>query len=924
MGRIAQRAHHLRWVAVVTLLAVLPAVAVQPVGAATGHVTTCNSSGTGSLPAVVTAAIAGDTIVFDLDCPATGPITLTTQITIGKNLTIDGTGRTVVVSGGNTTRHFTVNNTFTLSLANLTLQNGNPGVSNPGGSINNNGTLNVTGCTFSNNVGGGTSSTDGGGAIHNNGTGTTLTVVNSTFASNRTVGSGDGGAIRNVLSPNVTITGSTFTNNTSASGGAIRMTGTVAIANSTFTGNRGTGGAGTFLLGTGAVTLTLKNVTVAGNSSGGSTGTGGIETPGGTTTVNLTNTIVAGNTGASSNPDVKGAFTSGGHNLIGVVDGGTGFIGTDLTGTAAAPLDAKLGPLANNGGPTQTMAPLFGSPAITAGDPAVCAAAPVGGVDQRSTARPATFCTIGAFESLLLPVTTCADSGAGSLRNQAAAAPANYTLFFTVNCTSSSPLGLASQIIIGKNLTIDGTGHTIVINGGNTTRLFTVNSTFTLGLTRLLLRSGNAGTGGNGGAVLNNGTLTVTECSFTSNTSDGSATNGGGGAIYNNSGTVTITDGTFVGNTAGASGTNSFQGGGAIYNFSGTLTIADSIFSANSTGSTNPAGGAIQTRLGTVNITGSIFTGNSTGGTGGALDNNRGTVTVANSTLTGNSAAVAGGMDLVNGGTTTLKNVTITSNSVALTSGIPQGGGVRVASGTMNVTNSIVAGNTGPTAPNGPDAAGTFASGGHNLIGKMDGSTGFTGPGDLTGTNAAPLDPKLGPLASNGGPTQTHALLPDSPATGAGDPAICAAAPVGGVEQRGSPRPATSCAIGAYEPPFIASISPNPGGAGGGNHAILTGGGYFSHATVTFGGNACTDVAVTSPSTLTCIVPAGSGTVSVSVTAGGGTGTQANAYTYTTVNPLPSPEPPGGPPGGPNPLPNSRPSGGASGSPAPIPQPRSA
>src|SRR5204863_7979801 len=81
------------------------------------------------------------------------------------------------------------------------------------------------------------------------------------------------------------------------------------------------------------------------------------------------------------------------------------------------------------------------------------------------------------------------------------------------------------------------------------------------------------------------------------------------------------------------------------------------------------------------------------------------------------------------------------------------------------LVNSIVADNTGGVSP---DAAGTFESNGFNLVGKSDGSTGFTAIGDQIGTIAAPLNPKLGPLQDNGGPTLTTALLPGSPAIDAG------------------------------------------------------------------------------------------------------------------------------------------------------------
>jgi hypothetical protein len=102
-------------------------------------------------------------------------------------------------------------------------------------------------------------------------------------------------------------------------------------------------------------------------------------------------TIVADNTSLTG-ADVFGGFSSGGHNLIGQIDGSTGFDGGDLTGTAANPLDSVFGAFGNFGGPTNTLQLLSGSPAIGQGDPAGPA------TDQRGVARSKTAPSIGAFE----------------------------------------------------------------------------------------------------------------------------------------------------------------------------------------------------------------------------------------------------------------------------------------------------------------------------------------------------------------------------------------------------------------------------------------------------------------------------------------------------------------------------------------------
>jgi hypothetical protein len=100
-------------------------------------------------------------------------------------------------------------------------------------------------------------------------------------------------------------------------------------------------------------------------------------------------------------PDVFGAFASQGHNLIGIVNGSTGFgVRSDLVGRTQKPLNPRLGPLRNNGGPTLTYALLPGSPAIDRGGSAATLAA-----DQRGVSRPrdgdgnhSLVVDIGAFE----------------------------------------------------------------------------------------------------------------------------------------------------------------------------------------------------------------------------------------------------------------------------------------------------------------------------------------------------------------------------------------------------------------------------------------------------------------------------------------------------------------------------------------------
>jgi hypothetical protein len=109
-----------------------------------------------------------------------------------------------------------------------------------------------------------------------------------------------------------------------------------------------------------------------------------------------TATLIADNA-AATNPDVEGAFTSGGDNLIGIVGSATGFGGGDQVGTAGNPIDPKLGPLALNGAETKTHALLVES---FSRSPAVDAADCIGVIqDQRDVARPVgASCDVGAYE----------------------------------------------------------------------------------------------------------------------------------------------------------------------------------------------------------------------------------------------------------------------------------------------------------------------------------------------------------------------------------------------------------------------------------------------------------------------------------------------------------------------------------------------
>jgi hypothetical protein len=170
---------------------------------------------------------------------------------------------------------------------------------------------------------------------------------------------------------------------------------------------------------------------------------------------------------------------------------------------------------------------------------------------------------------------------------------------------------------------------------------------------------------------------------------------------------------------------------------------------------------------------------------GGINYTSAGTLTLQQCTLSGNSANIGGGI-CNNGGTVIVNNSTLSGNSAG-----GFGGGIFNAD-TVKVRNTIIAGNTAGSM--GPDVHGVFTSRGHNLIGKNNNSTGFPAGNpnanqDIVGTSGSPIDPLLGPLADNGGPTKTRALLLCSPAINAGDNCVaqnpgCLATPLT-TDQRG-------------------------------------------------------------------------------------------------------------------------------------------
>jgi hypothetical protein len=393
-------------------------------------VTTTRDDGPGSLRHAIDVAAPGDVVKFALRLPAV--IVLTKTLVIDQDLTVLGPGSgelTVMRSYGTHAPSFRLFDVEAgvVTLAGMTLRNGSAfsGTNihdNVGGAILNRGSLTVSNCVITGNS---APTTDWGasasprlsvgfGAGIFSDTGSQLSIVNSTVSDNQA--SGAGGAVCNHYAESFVATGSTLSGNVAeVQGGGLNFQGLSGLLqNCTLSGNstRANGPGSAYLLITfpgETAKLTLTACTIARNvgSTNGACTVAMLDTS--DCTNKLLSTLFANNGGPNFFLDGNPVIITLGHNLdsdgtSGLVNGANG----DQVGTLASPIDAKLGPLQNNGGPTLTVALLPGSPALGAAACSDALGAPLP-VDQRGFPRPqVTACDIGAFENqaptLICPV----------------------------------------------------------------------------------------------------------------------------------------------------------------------------------------------------------------------------------------------------------------------------------------------------------------------------------------------------------------------------------------------------------------------------------------------------------------------------------------------------------------------------------------
>ncbi|NJP07125.1 MAG: right-handed parallel beta-helix repeat-containing protein [Chloroflexaceae bacterium] len=539
---------HRWWVSSLVVLVssiALASVLVSPVAAATvvgdGSPASCTEA------ALRTALTTNGDITFNCGT-VVHTITLSSALVIadGQDVRLDGAGL-ITLSGGDSVRLFLVQQGGSLALANLALIEGNA-TGDEGGAVRNSGSTTLTNVLVRNNTAG-----SGGGISNVNGG--VLAVRQSTISDN--IATSDGGGIF-INSGSTTVISSTISDNVAenGSGGGLwyyqwnaNLGGPLTVESSTLSGNTASdlGGAISTSGGEGTPELILRNCTLVDNRAPHS---GAIFNGGTATTIanctlaenqasdyvagvfssadsslTMSQTILANDPQApGGNCAHEGTFIDGGGNIQ--------FPGTSC-GAAVLTAEPLLAALADNGGPTQTMAPGIGSPAIDAGGSACLPN------DQRGQPRPAdgdgdgtAACDSGAYERQADETPPSADNVVGdgtpaSCTPAALRAAVQRSGSITFNCGADPhTIAVTDEITITNDTTIDGGGSTrgglITLSGQDNTRIMRTANNVTLTVRNMTFANGKEPEPDGSGSAIRTGwraTLIVENSVFVDNDS---------------------------------------------------------------------------------------------------------------------------------------------------------------------------------------------------------------------------------------------------------------------------------------------------------------------------------------------------------------------------------------------------------------------
>ena len=583
-------------------------------------------------------------------------------VVINKNIVIDGKGHTI--DAKNLGRIFNIGEGFTVTLTNATLINGK---ADKGGAIYNDGSLTLSDVKLSDNA-----ADSYGGAVFNNGH---LVVSDSVFDSNDIVNRGSasvdygGAAIYNWYDGVLTVSGSNFTNNIKNYKNGDRLVGAIAtigdatISDSYFVNNAGRWGgaistAGYLLAGDDVNTLTVSGSTFKEN--GGLYGAGifvagsdftvsdcvfdkntafgkGDMTPnnnnGAAIEVTDTNKAIAGTITGSKFINNKAQY--GG--AIDICEGNIKITDSEFVNNSADVEGGAIDINTVNGNPEVSIS---GSKFINNSASYGGAIVNVKDLTVRNTefvnnAPDTIFNYVGFGGNLDLGIENFTD-----LQNAIGLVTGTLTLNQNVVMTDDEAANFVNGVVINKNIRIDGKGHTI--DARDLGRIFSIGEGFTVTLTNATLINGKAD---KGGAIYNDGSLTLSDVKLSDNAADSY-----GGAVFNN-GHLVVSDSVFDSNDIVNRGSASVDyGGAAIYNWKeGTLKVTNSNFTNNIKNYKNGDNlvGAITT-IGNATVSGSNFVNNSGrwGGaisaTGAELRKNSSTLTVSNTIFRDNAALYAG------------------------------------------------------------------------------------------------------------------------------------------------------------------------------------------------------------------------------------------------------------------------------------------